>query len=342
MGSRGNAGVAEYSGYISGHLDWTKHAQKIWELDGQFQEEMLNLIFECIRHVEDPELLARDVEIAKQDLLFYVPNDDYLPSLLGEEVASGAGYLYNQFGECTLTERLAIPIYDFSDRIRHFIGYDGTAPSDIQENQDKQNDLGDLGDSSEDQEGSSDLEGQEDMYIKYKYPVARALPKSRFMYIRAQEYIQAIEEGYIFVVDGIFDKRRLSAEGYNAVSLMGSALTFWHKLYLSKIRNIIVIPDNDLAGEQLVRKCKRAFSHVSVLRQNITWDIDDFLKSKENINIFRDTFNNMKSGGFILDSFIRRKQKDRSDKNNEREMNYAIKEKKPQRTIKAKTREEQL
>lgn len=264
---------------------WSKAVDRIWKEDGEFQELMVRHILKAIRGVSDDAMLDLELASARKDGLFYCPNDDYMEEWLGESSTDLFAGIYGSNGLCRYTQRLVIPIRNFADEIPGFIGY-----------------------------SNDEVPGYDDgVFVKYTYPPKDTLIKGRFMYITGEEYIKAIEDGYICIVDGIFDKRRLTDYGYNAVSLMGSAVTFWHKLYLSKIKHIIVIRDNDQAGYKLLQTCKKAFPGTIEIAQGDRWDIDDFLKTPENLKRFAEAFERVKRQGFLLSESIRKPRASRKE-----------------------------
>lgn len=258
--------------------NWEPAVRRIWEEDEEFQSTVVRHILKTVRHVDDEAMLDVELESAKRDGLFFCPDDDYMETWLGSGSTDLFAGLYGTDGLCRYTQRLVIPIYNFAGEIPGFIGYSNDIIPGI----------------------------TEDTFIKYTYPPKDTLIKGRFMYITADEYLKAVREEYICVVDGIFDKRRLTDYGFNSVSLMGSALTFWHKLYLSKIKNIIVIRDSDEAGYKLLKTCKYAFPNVTEIVQGDEWDIDDFLKSPDNLKAFSKVFEEVRKQGFLLSASIRR------------------------------------
>lgn len=258
--------------------DWSKAVKRIWAEDGEFQEVMVRHILQNIRNVKDDEMLERELVSARKDGLFYCPNDDYMADWLGEHSVDLFAGIYRPNGLCRYTQRLVIPIYNFAGEIPGFIGY-----------------------------SNDEIPGyDEDVFVKYTYPPKETISKGRFMYITAEEYAKAVKDEYICIVDGIFDKRRLTDYGYNAVSLMGSAVTFWHKLYLSKIKHLVVIRDNDEAGYKLLQTLRYNFPGTIEIAQGDEWDIDDFLKTPENLKRFGEAFERVRRQGFLLSEAIRK------------------------------------
>lgn len=266
------------------NFDWTQGVRKIWDEDGEFQSIVVRHILKEIRGVHDEGMLDLELESAKKDGLFFCPDDSYMLNYLGDRCLNRYAGIYEINGMCRYTDRLVIPIYNFSGEIPGFIGYSNDIIPE---------------------EFSVDG-GEDSLFVKYRYPPKGTLIKGRFMYIRPEEYLKAIRDGYICIVDGIFDKRRLTDYGINAVSLMGSSITFWHRLYLSKIKSIVVIRDNDEAGYRLYRTCKKLFPQTIEIAQGESWDIDDFLKKPDNLKEFLRTFEKVKRQGFLVSEVIRK------------------------------------
>lgn len=233
---------------LSQDIDYTEGLKQIWSEYKELQEEALKEIILNHRHV--PESLAsKYMDDFKRDLMVFIPSNDMLPHIFGESIRDYNRGLYNADKDiCNLIDRLAIPLRDFTGRVFNFIGYDS-----------------------------------ENSELKYLYPPKHFWSKDKYMYITKDEYLKAVKDQYICIVDGIFDKRSLQMNGINAVSLCGSALTKYHVTYLSLIKHIIVIPDNDKAGKGLTYKVRQHFPQAIEVKQGTQWDIDDFLKSPNDI-----------------------------------------------------------
>lgn len=245
--------------------------ERIWEENEEFQTAALTEISEDVRKINIKELRNRN--------MFYVPNDDYMAHFLSNEIRDVKYGVYTNYDQCRYYKRLVIPMYDFMDNIIGLVGY-------------------------------SNYVSDDGTFVKYLYSPHYVVPKSRYLYLTRDEFAKSIEDDYIFITDGIFDKVRLNSLGYNATSLYGSMLTKEHITYLSFIKHKIIIPDNDKAGMFLEKKLKEAFpiGEVTSIRQGLEWDIDEFLRSEESVNKFYETFKEMKEEGFMFDKVIRKKK----------------------------------
>lgn len=257
---------------MSVSFDLSLGITKLWEADEEYQSECLYGVITQIRHHSNDTISQMHVDYLKSQGAFFVHNDDYMPQFFGDAIKDARFGVYTSFGRCTLAGRLAIPIRLFDDTVIGFIGY-SNKPEDL---------------------------GASDVFIKYLYPPKAVFNKGRYFYITPEEYTKAVSEGYICIVDGIFDKIILQCLGINAVSLCGSSLTQWHKYYLKFIKSKIVIADNDLAGRKLASYCKYSLSNCIELLQSDTGDIDSLLRSDEALSNFLNCFNSMKEEGFIL------------------------------------------
>lgn len=273
--------------------------QHIWNTDEDLQRQCLESLVTRIRGVMDADIVARDIESLVKLGAFFVPDDLYMILHFGESIMDYQYGLYRGY-RCTIAGRLAIPMEFLDGNVYGFIGYsneDDSEPGDI--------DLGKVSEELSRLGEIVDMELEEDSeykstFIKYLYPPQFVMEKARYMFIGREEYRKAIEDGYICITDGLFDKHRLSTLGYNAVSLCGSSLTSWHKYYLSFIPHKIVIADNDRAGVKLARVCKSQLEGCIQLSFPKTKDIDDFLKTKEGIREFQGAFDYLKSVDFAF------------------------------------------
>lgn len=253
----------------------------LWEHDEEFQLTALHGIVKHVRRVDDPAIEEMQVNYLRGLGAFYVPDNQYMKRYFGKDITSPSYGIYSVTYHCYLSERLAIPMRLMDEKVAGFIGYSNKPagwPADT-------------------------------AWIKYRYPGKEVMAKDRYMFIEPHEYKKALEEKYICIVDGLFDKMILQALGINAVSLCGSALTSWHKFYLSFIPHKIVIGDNDMAGRKLFISCRAALANCVEIRQPYTGDIDDFLKDQSRIEVLLRTIEDMKSEGFLLSKTLKEVRK---------------------------------
>lgn len=182
-------------------------------------------------------------ELYKREFL-YIPNDIYMLHFFGSEIAD---YKYGVYRNenCNFYKRLLFPIRGFNSSVVALGGW------------------------------------ANDSQWKYVYSPDTLWDKSKYFYVQPEEFRKALQDDYIIIVDGIFDAINLNRLGLNAVALMGSNLSNWHKYYLKLFKYVIVIPDNDNAGVFLVKKLKQFRRDVIVLHQGKFKDIDDYIKSSD-------------------------------------------------------------
>lgn len=250
-------------------------ADAVWEKDETFQRDVLTGFIRNIRGFGE-ELSGLALQDLIDDKMFYVPHDEYLIEKVGVHVKDARYGLYRGTF-CTLNSRLAIPLRVLDDTVIGYIGYTN----------------------------QNDFHTDDASFIKYLYPSKTLFKKSNYLYITKAEYLKALREGYICIVDGIFDKRRLQSLGINACSLCGSTLTKNQAVYLEMIKHKVVIADNDDAGRKMAQACKRYLSNCVEIRQSDTNDIDDFLRRPENITKVKDLIEEMKTEDFIISREIK-------------------------------------
>ena len=201
--------------------------------------------------------------------------DDYLYGVYGENVYSSEYGLYNSTRIDKYAMRVMIPLTYLNNEVCGFIGY---APA---------------------------LLGEETITNKYIYPNSDVLPKAKIMFCPKGVYADAIRDGYVCIVDGIFDAIILNAVGIHAASLCGSSLTKYHKLFLSAIRTKIVVPDNDVAGTKVVQLLENAFDRVRIIFREDSKDVDDFMKIPGNLEKFVKEFYEWKQSDFCGSMYMR-------------------------------------
>lgn len=221
--------------------------KRVWEEDTEFQSQA---ILEICRDIRKYKSLTDEylLNYFKTIGAFYVPNDDYIKHFFDVELQDFSYGIFKNSGECNYYQRLIIPIYSLDNNIVALCGY--------------ANDSG----------------------VKYSYSPKTVWEKARYLYLNGDEWKQAVEDKYIFVVDGIFDAISLRLFGYNATCTMGSEYTDYHKKYLSFIKKLIVPHDNDNAGLLLAKKISSSHNNVTIIKQGETKDIDDFIKLLDTVS----------------------------------------------------------
>lgn len=245
--------------------------KRIWEDEEQIkiQTACIESFLRDVRHI--PKELFDDYKNYLISLgCFYVMNDEYMEYFFGNEITNVKYGVYNDNEICYYYKKLVIPIRGYDNDIKSLCGYTNG------------NDL------------------TTDDFIKYQYSPKSIWSKGNYNFMSEGEFRKAIRDGYVFIVDGIFDKITLSVLGYNAMSFMGSNLTDINVALLNLINKKIVLPDNDLAGNKLYKSCKYKLKNVYKFKQGKEWDIDDYLKVKENRLDFAEKASNIIKYGIEL------------------------------------------
>lgn len=245
---------------------------KIWELDYEYQENILRDFMKDIRGIPE-EYLEQYVARLKKVGAFFNPNDEYMKVVFGSEITQSRYGLYNDAEENKYCMRLMMPLRFFDNSIVGFVGY-------------------------------SPVENEEGRTIKYLYPRKEILEKSRILATEVEVFKKAMKDGYICLTDGYFDAFSLNVYGINSASLCGSAITKFHKLFLSKIKTKIIIPDNDKAGTKLENNIKNLWKNSRAIHQSETKDIDEYLGNVNNIKHICKKFEEWKDIGFIGDLML--------------------------------------
>lgn len=236
----------------------------VWEEDSFVQESYVKMICEDIRHI--PFQFVRDRQA------IFIPNSDYLPFFLGDSVKMPELGLYDFNGMCKFTGRLIFPIYDLQGRILSIVGYDN------------------------DKEVAA--------FSKYMYQSSYQFKKTNHLFMGYRKYEKAVKDGYILIIDGIFDQVHLEGYGLNACSLMGSVVSPMQLAYLQFVKNKIVVHDNDNAGLELFESLNRKLRNVTSISQGSTWDIDDYLKIEGNSTKVIDLVRDMVSSGNYRNAYL--------------------------------------
>ena len=113
----------------------------------------------------------------------------------------------------------------------------------------------------------------------YSYPSKYLFNKKDYLFILPSVYEKALKDGYLILVDGVFDCVSFCYYGLNAASLLGSYLSINLVFYLKFIEKIFVAIDNDEAGLKMLHAVQRFIPHAKAIRQGYKKDADDILKT---------------------------------------------------------------
>lgn len=214
------------------------------------QSEYLSLILETRKSVLTVEFL--------QNLgCFFVPDEDYIFNCLGEESEDPKYGFYEWDGSCKWENHLMIPIRNSRDEIAGFTGFNPLSKLVREDNRDKPE--------------TEQIEAPP----KYEDSPAKVLDKTKHL-LCPLGYEKMLQDDYVFIVDGVFDALVIASLGFNSIANLGTILSKECQYIMSLPSKRIVIPDNDDAGNLLVRNIKSSGNRPDVVIQPFTKDIDDF------------------------------------------------------------------
>lgn len=218
----------------------------IWETDGETQEKFLQVIAD-LRNIS--------IDTLKGANAFFVPNDEYMARYCGQEIKELNYDCYLNDEICRWSNWLVIPIFDINGCVAGLGGFNPFLYLKAKEENDW-------------------------TIAYYQYSSASLFKKGRYVYSPPGNYEKALEDGYIFVVDGLFDALSLWEAGFNACAMMDSAVTDEKVVLLRFVKRVILLADNDDAGVKLYRKLKQRVPGLELFKQGKTKDIDELLKTK--------------------------------------------------------------
>lgn len=95
-----------------------------------------------------------------------------------------------------------------------------------------------------------------------------------------EDYYRSNEK--VFVVEGIVCCLYLRSIGLSALATLGSSLSPYVTQMLSRLgERLVMIPDNDEAGNEFVKRCKCSLPKATVIQSILAKDIDDSRKVDE-------------------------------------------------------------
>ena len=200
-----------------------------------------------------------DVEYLLDLGCFFIPSDDYLIEKFGTIMLDPALNLYNYEGECNWLHHLVIPIRGVYGNLVGFTGYNPATKLIIADNKDSDN--------------------PQIPPPKYVVLNKSVFDKNKFM-LMPNGYSKAFDDGYIILVDGIFDALTLGSLGFNSACSMGTFLSDYNNFLLSFIPRKIVGADNDRAGLDLWNYVRNKFPESRRILQKYGKDIDECVKVK--------------------------------------------------------------
>lgn len=170
--------------------------------------------------------------------VFFVSEDTVLIDIPEELRAEALGMVYKKY--ITMLGRMVYPVKDVKGQVMGFCGWDySVSPK----------------------------------YLDSKNHGYKAKATTLFGMERLPEYY--INNKKIFVLEGIVDSVYLRSKGYCAMSLLGSYMTPYVITILQRLgRRLVLIPDNDEAGNGLVRQAKWKLPLATIVQAKEGKDVD--------------------------------------------------------------------
>lgn len=230
------------------------------------QINYLSLIAEKLRNIPTQYLIDEQA--------LFIPNDDYVVNMAGSlAMQDSCGFYYS--GESTWSNYLIFPIIGMDSTVKGIGGFNPMLYLQAHE----------TGDFST---------------PYYSYSAKSLFPKGDYLFWGPDGFIKAYRAGYVVLVDGMFDAIQLRGNGYCAAALMGSSVTESLVAQLRFFNKVIVISDNDTAGNKLESLLKRELKHCVYLRQGYDKDVDGAIKKGHKEEVFS-VLNRMIEEPFYID-----------------------------------------
>lgn len=188
--------------------------------------------------------------------VFFV-SEDLVPADYPEWMRLPSYGFMTSYGECKYFGRLVYPVFDITGDVMGFCGWDKFAPDHgLPKYLDSKN---------------------------YGY-------KAKETTLYGMEHIAKYynDNKPVFVTEGIVDSLWLRSEDFHAMASLGSYLTPYVLQILSRFGNrLVIIPDNDEAGNTFVRQCKYNLPKARVLQAKVGKDVDGMRKYDDGIYLQR-------------------------------------------------------
>lgn len=224
---------------------YRKGIERVWDEDSSSQANYINAV-----------LTARNMKCMELNKLhaFFIPNDHYVERFFGSEILNPMYGFYDKIGTCCYWNNcLVFPIYNVADKIVSVVGFNPFRYVEAKE--------------------------KKDWSLNYYiYADSQHFKKGAHLFYLEGAYSRALDEGYLFLTDGIFDTISLQTVNFISAALMGSSVTSEIAALLRFIKRLIVVIDNDEAGQKLANDLMRVHPQVTIVKQKLTKDIDDLLK----------------------------------------------------------------
>ena len=228
-------------------------------LDSLYQEGYARIFREDSAQMGFLQTIANLRRMPVQPLLdnemLFVPNDEYLTHYFGESIAHPSYGCYSN-GACVWANQLIVPIKNLAGVVKGFAAFNPFNYAEAKETGDKS-------------------------ITYYSYSSKDVFPKSKYLFCPGDSYARALDDGYLLLVDGLFDAVSLRYAGFNAAALLGSIPTQYLLMQLRFVKRVILLADNDEAGYKLFTALRRQLRNVELYKQASTKDADELLRSEQ-------------------------------------------------------------
>lgn len=209
--------------------------------------------------------ICKRVRNMKPDIIyeaeaFFVPNQDYMKIVFGAEIMNPDYDVYDAEGYCDWDGYLVFPIYSVLNDVVGLVGF-----NPINKLKSKEQEFWDLS--------------------FYKHSSTKLMDKSKYIFMLKGMFQRAVSEGYIILVDGVFDMLSGTDAGLVTGAFLGSTLSEEMIAQLKFIDIIFLALDNDEAGLRLLKLLRKYCPNARAIIQGKYKDLDDILKSP-----YRDKF----------------------------------------------------
>lgn len=229
---------------MSVHSVWNSLYQSVMAEDRTTQVNYLKLISEKVRQIP--------LEALMNEQALFIPNENYVHHFANEQaMLNENGFYYN--GTSIWNNYVIFPIRSLSNEAKGIGGFNPVLYLQAKETNDYSINY-------------------------YSYSTKYVFNKGDYLFWGINGFEKAYADGYLILVDGMFDAVQLRRLGFNAAALMGSTLTEVIIAQLRFIKKIIIISDNDAAGYKLEQNLKRNLHQCVYLRQGYDKDIDGAIK----------------------------------------------------------------
>lgn len=227
---------------------------KVYEEDMESQINYITTIAKDVRGMEPASIFDMNG--------VFIPNAEYMRYYWGPKILEPRYDCYRGIEECNWSNCVIFPIRDILDNIVGIVAFNPI----------------------------NKLMSKENNELKlnaYRHSSKTVFNKGLYFFTKKGVLKRAIEEGYLIIIDGVFDSINCCGNDLLAASTLGSSLSKEQKAILSFIETIYVASDNDEAGLSLARQIKSGHKDVRVMKFNKFKDADNILNSEHKDEFLR-------------------------------------------------------